>query len=310
MLPGPRTRRRAVAIAAVAAVMTLAGPSVASPAPQVVDPADDAYGGAYWGHLDTPTPVDSQRYTDVVSVLFRTMKATKTIRGRRTTVVTGFTVTLRTSEPPIAPADTVAVYRVLADGAGCVFGIDYYTRAPGTQPQSAVQEWRGTSIRRIALARPVVSGATITWTVPLSAVPKNAKVGVGPPVFPSPHPTERVLCVGDRGTPGAEQEPCAVLLDQTLTRPPPTRSGSYPPIRQGPLHCAGQASGNLHPCTGDSCGAFGAAARRRGVCRVQRTDRRVSALASDAEQPSCEYCRLAEVTDDRVSTAAVPSDRT
>lgn len=222
MVAGPRASRRVVIVAAVAAVTTLVGPSAAAPAPQVVDPANDANGGSYWSHPDTPTPAGSQPYADVVSVLFRTTKATKTIRGRRKTVVTGFTVTLRTSAPPVPPADTVAVYRVLAEGAGCLFGIDYYTRAPGTQPQSAIQEWCGTSIRRIALARPVVSGAAITWTVPLSAVPKNAKVGVGTTLtnlhFEALVRPNESMCTGDRGTPGEEQEPCAALLDQTFNR--------------------------------------------------------------------------------------------
>jgi hypothetical protein len=67
-----------------------------------------------------------------------------------------------------------------------------------------------------------VSGATITWTVPLSAVPKNAKVGVGTTLthlhFETLVKPNESTCVGDRGAPGAEQEPCAVLLDQTFNR--------------------------------------------------------------------------------------------
>lgn len=221
-----RTRLRVV-IATAVAVTTVAVPAAAAPASQVTDPVNDANGGGYWGSPDTPTPVGSQPYADVTSVLFTTTKAWKQVGGRRVAVVTGFTVAMRLAEPPVPPADTVAVYRVLASGPGCLFGIDHYTSPPGTQPQSAVQEWcRTPSIRRTAIAPPAISGNTITWTVPLSAVPKNAKVGVGTTLtdlhFEVHLRPRESACAGDAGTPAEEQAPCALKLDETFNR-----SGTY-----------------------------------------------------------------------------------
>lgn len=215
------TFRRSV-VAGVSALAVLAAPSVAAPAPQVTDPAGDANAGGYWRSQDTATPVGSQAYADVTAVEFRTTRATRVVRGRRTTTVTGFTVTMRLSAPP-SPPSGVTVYRVLAWGPGCLFGIDYYTAEIAGHPRAAVQEWCvGSSIRRIALQPPSVKGAAITWTVPLSALPRNTKVVAGATLtdlhFQVLLRPDGALCTGASGTPAEEREPCAVILDDTLAR--------------------------------------------------------------------------------------------
>lgn len=219
-------RRNVAAVVAVAGIVALGQPSVAAPAPQVVDPANDANGGAHGGASDTPTPVGSQPYADVVSVQFATTKAMGKAGGRNVLVVTGFTVAMRLTEPPVPPAGTVAVYRVLASGPRCLFAVDHYTRPPAGQPQSAVQEWCGPSIRRKALAAPRITGSTITWIVPLSALPKNTGAGVGSTLtdlhFDVLVRVHDSACASDAGRPGEEVPPCAVTLDETLRR-----SGTY-----------------------------------------------------------------------------------
>jgi hypothetical protein len=214
------TSRRAF-VAAVTAVAVLAAPSAAS-APQVTDPAGDANAGAYWRGQDTATPVGSQAYADVVAVEFRTTRAIRVVRGRRAPVVTGFTVTMRLSAPP-SPPRGVGVYRVLASGPGCLFGVDYYTRAVAGQQVAAIQEWcTGSSIRRVAIKPPSVKGAAITWTVPLSALPRNTRAGAGTTLtdlhFQVLVRTDDAVCAGAPGAPAEEREPCAVVLDDTLDR--------------------------------------------------------------------------------------------
>ncbi|HWL37838.1 MAG TPA: hypothetical protein VNQ77_16750 [Frankiaceae bacterium] len=189
----------------------------------MTDPSNDANAGGYWRSQDTSTPVGSQAYADVTAVEFRTMRTTRVVRGKRTTAVTGFTVTMRLSAPPAPPGGSVGVYRVLAQGPGCLFGVDYYTREVAGQAGAAIQEWCvGSSIRRIALKPPSVKGAAITWTVPLAALPRNTKAVAGTTltdlhfqVLVRPHDT---LCAGAPGTPAEEREPCAVVLDDTLDR--------------------------------------------------------------------------------------------
>jgi hypothetical protein len=210
---------------AVAAGLALAAllPAPASAAPQTVDPANDAHGGAYWRGQDTAVPAGSQAYADVTSVEFRTTKTTRVVRGRRTTTVTGFTVTLRLSAPPVPPGDGVGVYRVLANPPGCLFGLDYYTRALPGHPQAAVQEWcLPDGSRRVAIAPPVVAGASITWAVPLSALPRNTKAAVGVTLtdlhFETLVRPYAALCAGTAGKPAEESEPCAVNLDDTRNR--------------------------------------------------------------------------------------------
>ncbi len=165
--------RRLLAAPALAA-LAFALPSFAAPAPpapQVIDPANDANGSAN-AVYDTATPVGNQAYADVLSVLWQTTTKTTKVKKKKkvttVTTVTGFTVTATLSAPPTtAPSGTEVVYRMLGTPPCAVtngyFGVVYYTRTTRLTP----------------IALPVVSGNTITWTVPLSAIPADTKVGVG-----------------------------------------------------------------------------------------------------------------------------------
>ncbi len=225
MLGIRRSRGRCLVATATTtvAVMALAGTSTAAGRPQVVDPANDANGGTYWRSPDTPTPVGSQPYADVTSVEFRTTRTTRIVHGRRVPVVSGFTVSMRLAEPPVPPGGSIGMYRVMASGPGCLFGVDYYTQAPDGQPQAAVQDWcRPPAIRRTTLAPPTVTGNMITWKVPLSAVPGNARVAVGTTLtdlhFEALVKPHAATCTGTAATPAEEQPPCAFVLDNTFVR--------------------------------------------------------------------------------------------
>jgi hypothetical protein len=207
---------------AVVLALVFAVPAHAA-TPQVVDPADDANGGVYWaGNPDTPTPAGSQSYGDVRSVRFAAVKSVRITNGRRTASVTALTVSMTLSAPPVPPDGATAVYRVLASGPGCVFGIDHYTAAPAGQAASAIQEWCVPTTRRRPIGAPVISGSTLTWRVPLSALPRNAKVSAGT-ILTELHFETLVLprqaaCTGDAAIPAEEQPPCGFLLDGTFRR--------------------------------------------------------------------------------------------
>ena len=72
------------------------------------------------------------------------------------------------------------------------------------------------------LSPPKVTGATITWTVPLSALPRSAKVAAGVTLtdlhFETLLRPRDAACVGDAATPAQEQPPCAFALDGTFAR--------------------------------------------------------------------------------------------
>jgi hypothetical protein len=179
--------RRAIVLPLLVS-FALAAPSMAAPpvavAPQVTDPANDANGGANTpAAADKPTPAGSQGYADVLSVLWQTTKATKTVKKKKVTTVTGFTVTATLSAPPTAPTGTSIVYRMLgATGACGFFGVAYYTSkgSDPAQPQSAIRDnCNATPTRLTPLALPVITGNTITWTVPLKSIPADTKVKVG-----------------------------------------------------------------------------------------------------------------------------------
>lgn len=177
---------RRLVLAPVIAALAVLAPSVhaAAPAPQVVDPAGDANGTANEAPTaDTPTPAGSQSYADVVSVLWQTTKQTKKVKGKTVTTVTGFTVTATLSGPPTPPDPTSIVYRMLGSTPSCgFFGVVYYTTKSSdpTIPQSALRDnCIDATTRLTPIAMPVIAGNTITWTVPLSAIPANTKVTVG-----------------------------------------------------------------------------------------------------------------------------------
>ena len=210
-------RRRLLALVAAFAAVPVPTASAAAPVPQIVDPAGDANGGVYWASdPDHQTAVGSQPYADVTSVAFRTT----TTSARRTARVTGFTVTMRLSAPPEPPADMVAVYRVLGFAPGCLFGLDHYTSPVGSYPQSAIVTLCGERITRTPIAPPAVDGTALTWTVPLAAIPRALRVGVGTTLtelhFEVALRANGALCASD--PPGEEQEPCAVMADTTFRR--------------------------------------------------------------------------------------------
>lgn len=174
--------RRLVLAPALALALLAPHVEAAPPAPQVTDPAGDANltGNVVY---DESTDVGNQAYADVVSVLWQSTKATKKVRGRNVTSVTGFTVTATLSGPPEAPAPTALVYRMLGATPNCgFFGVVYYTD-PGSDdqiPQSALRDnCGGVPTRLTAIPMPTISGNTITWTVPLSVIPKETKVNAG-----------------------------------------------------------------------------------------------------------------------------------
>ena len=176
-------------VTAFALLTTSAG--AAPPAPQVTDTAGDANfanpnGMSSGPGRDKATP-GSQEYADVISVLWQTTKTTKVVRKKRVTTVTGFTVTATLTGAPTPPQGTAVVYRMMGRAPNCPqFGVAYYT-SPNTDttiPQSALRENCNHSeftsdVRLTAIPQPVINGSTITWTVPLSAIPKDTKVTAG-----------------------------------------------------------------------------------------------------------------------------------
>lgn len=212
--------RRLLVVAAGAAL--LATPSSAAPSAQVVDPANDANGGAYWARdPDTVTPAGSQSYADVTGVRFATTKTTKRVGRRTVTTVTGLTVTMTLTAAPVPPADATGIYRVFAMGPNCVVGIEHYTRPlPNiVQPRTALFDTCRGSLRRTALKAPAIKGTTIMWTVPLTAVPKDTKVGVGTTLTNlhfEVYLAHEAGCA--QSQPGGEQPPCAFMLDTTFQR--------------------------------------------------------------------------------------------
>lgn len=184
--------RRLSVVPVLAALALLAPTAHASgPVPQLNDPSGDANFGNAAGQptapaRDKPTLVGSQDYADVLSVLWQSVKTTKVVRKHKVTTVTGFTVTVTLSGAPTPPDHTSLVYRMLGTTGNCpIFGVAYYTTKHSDKniPQSALREncnhTGTTAVRLTAIPMPTIAGKTITWNVPLSALPKDTKVGVG-----------------------------------------------------------------------------------------------------------------------------------
>jgi hypothetical protein len=174
-------RARTALLAGVAAGALTASVAVAAPpAPQVTDAAGDAnfLGMALDGGM--ATPVGSQAYADVLSVTWTADKTTTTVKKKKVTTLTGFTVTTVLSAPPTPPAGTSLVFRMLGTTDKCPFvGPVFYTQKssdPGI-PQAAMRDNCTGTTRLTEIPMPVVDGATITWKVPLSALPKEVPAG-------------------------------------------------------------------------------------------------------------------------------------
>jgi len=166
-------RTRLFASAAVVALAAFAMPAHAGAVkPQIVDPAGDANDindqGLGIADQSVSTPADLSS-ADILSVTFQTVFATKVVKGKKTQVPTGFTVTMTLAAAP-GPA---IEYRVSGAAAGCssVF-FEYSTspakggsdiRCPATPPASNVA-YPGQTI---------VKGNSIIWSVPINAFPKN-----------------------------------------------------------------------------------------------------------------------------------------
>lgn len=183
--------RRLVA-APVLASLALLMPSASAAGPQITDPANDANfinsqgstGPYYTIPHNQPTPVGSQQYADVLSVQWKSIKTTKVVRRKKVTTVTGFQVITTLQGEPKPPSGTTIVYRMLGTTANCpYFGVVWYTTplSDPTTPQSAIRDncFGKSTARLTAIPAPVISGKTLTWTVPIKAIPVDTKVGVG-----------------------------------------------------------------------------------------------------------------------------------
>ncbi len=94
----------------------------------------------------------------------------------------GFTVTTVLSAAPTPPAGTSLVFRMLGQVGGDAakfLGPVFYTAKPSdpAQPQSALRDNLSGATRLTPIDLPKIDGATMTWTVPASALPKEFAVG-------------------------------------------------------------------------------------------------------------------------------------
>lgn len=185
--------RRLVVAPVLASLAFLAPAVTAAPAaPQVVDPADDANfvnsqastGPFYTIPNNRPTPVGSQGYADVLSVQWSTLTTTKVVKKKPVTTVTGFQVVATMKEAPTPPSGTTIVFRMLGTTPNCpYFGVVHYTTklSDPSAPQTALRDnCNGAPTARLtAIPAAVVKEKTITWTVPLTAIPADTKVANG-----------------------------------------------------------------------------------------------------------------------------------
>lgn len=176
-------RLRSLALVASAATVLLAPHALAAaPTPQVTDPSGDAnFVNAQGEPVPSPgmsAPFGSQAYGDVTAVLWQPYQ----VKQGRKKVFGGFTVMTTLGAPPAPPAGTTLVYRMLgqANGDASLFlGPVFYTTKSSdpAQPQSALRDNLDGATRLTPLALPKIAGSTLTWTVPVSALPKSFKVG-------------------------------------------------------------------------------------------------------------------------------------
>lgn len=170
----------AAAFAAVALAVPQAGAAPA-PAPQVTDIAGDANGLNAQGFEDTATQVpdggtstDPASYAaaDIRAVTFTKTVTTTVVRKKKVTKVTGYTVKLELGAPPASGI----TYRIEGTTPLCTsFFHEYrvdYTGAAKSGLRCASTDAAAT----YDIAPAVVSGSTITWTVPLAKL-TGYKVG-------------------------------------------------------------------------------------------------------------------------------------
>lgn len=184
---------RRLAVAPVLVSLAFLAPSVgAAPvAPQITDAAGDANfvnsqgntGPYYTIPNNQQTPAGSQEYADVVSVQWSTLKATKKVGKKTVTTVTGFQVVATLTGAPKPPDGTIVVYRMLGTTPACpYFGVVHYSSplSDPTTPQTALRDNcnGATTARLTKIPAAVIKEKTITWTVPLTAIPKDTKVAL------------------------------------------------------------------------------------------------------------------------------------
>ncbi len=172
-------RTRLVVLAPLAALVVAAPLALAAaPAPQVTDPAGDATFTATAQSGAPGIPGANQAYADVLSVTWdRTTAVVK-----KKAVFTGFTVKVVLSAAPTPPSGTSLVFRMLGQVNGDsakTLGTAFYTAVPSDpdQPQSAVRDTLSGVTRLTKIDLPKIDGATMTWTVPTSALPKEFAIG-------------------------------------------------------------------------------------------------------------------------------------
>ena len=164
-------RRRPILAAALATAVAF-GPWAHAADPQVTDPAGDAnfVNGQGQPVLDpapqnSPTPVGSQEYADVLSVLWEKV-------GSDVRVTATFTA------PPAPPAPTSLVYRMLGTvGDTCTFvGVVWYSdkSSDPTIPKSAVRDSCTGETVLTEIPEPKIDGSKMIWTAPISKFPKAA----------------------------------------------------------------------------------------------------------------------------------------
>jgi hypothetical protein len=228
-------RTRLALAAATAALVSLATPGQAGgSAPQIIDPAGDANGlSTVMPYSNMPTPQVSQADADVTSVRWRVVKDKRKM-------VTGFTVQARLSAAPAV--GTSVVYRMLGTRAcGAQFGVIYNTDPASSpnEPQSAVIDTvcsagvgynatdgvvvdaakaavanqRPELFWHTAIALPKIVGSTMTWTVPLTAIPSQVNIVAGTTITDLRFSVNRVMNVAGTGF-----ETFLPVLDDGMTK--------------------------------------------------------------------------------------------
>ena len=157
-------------LAAGLALALAAAPGAHAADPQVTDPAGDANFLNHQGYPvpaphSNPTPVGSQDYADVLSVLWEK-------------VGSDVKVTAEFSAPPAPPSPTSLVYRMLGTvGETCTYvGVVWYSTKSSdpTIPKSAVRDSCTGETVLTEIPEPKIDGNKIIWTAPLAKFPKAA----------------------------------------------------------------------------------------------------------------------------------------
>ncbi|HUR76989.1 MAG TPA: hypothetical protein VMZ22_03500 [Acidimicrobiales bacterium] len=214
--------KRGIAMTSVSLGALLLGAlpaQAASSTPQIIDPYGDANGlSTVVPYSNVQEPALSHAAEDVTSVLWQVVKDEEN-------KVTGFTIRARLSAAPRAgtskPFGASVVYRMLGTSAcGAKFGVIYNTdhASSPNEPQSAVIDTGGCSHGVVvdttkaavsnqrpewfldtAIALPKIVGSTITWTVPLTAIPKRLHIVAGTKITDLRFSVNRVTNLANTG---------------------------------------------------------------------------------------------------------------